>query len=190
MASNEMFVYGGDDFVDFLELLQDVAGAMRYGPAVLEATGKAKEMPRDQIPTRVMLSALSQHVDLIGVPSLVVGFKLKDADLAKEQLIKLEMLANMVFGMNPYTQGHFKKTKVGRPPIPDPRPQRRHDPLGSVAAGEDQESGGRGRRHPANHRPAEEVEVGARTGCSRRLPAGLDRPVGGLSGKTGHRRRG
>ena len=45
MASNEMFVYGGDDFVDFLELFQDVVGAMRYGPAVLEATGRPRKCP-------------------------------------------------------------------------------------------------------------------------------------------------
>ena len=113
MASNELFVYGDEDFVDLLELAQDVAGAMRYGPVVLKATGQATELSRDQIQARVVISALAQHVDLIGVPSLVIGFKLKDVDLAKEQLIKLEMIANMVLEMNEHTKGRFKKTKIG-----------------------------------------------------------------------------
>jgi hypothetical protein len=113
MVSNELFVYGDEDFIDFLELVQDVVGAMRYGPVVLQATGQAKTLPPNQIQTRVLISALAQHADLIAVPSMVLGFKLKNVDLAKEQLIKLEMIANMVLGMNEKTKGRFKKTQLG-----------------------------------------------------------------------------
>jgi hypothetical protein len=80
---------------------------------VLEATGQGKGLTPDQRQSRVLISALAQHADLIGVPSMVVGFKLKSAELAKEQLIKLEMIANMVLEMNDRTKGRFKKTTVG-----------------------------------------------------------------------------
>ena len=47
------------------------------------------------------------------MPNLVVGFKLKNTDLAKEQLIKLETIGNILLESNEKTKGHFKKTKVG-----------------------------------------------------------------------------
>ena len=47
------------------------------------------------------------------MPNFVVGFKLKNTDLAKEQLIKLETIGNIVLESNEQTKGHFKKTKVG-----------------------------------------------------------------------------
>ncbi len=113
MASNEVFCYGSKDFVTFVELAQDVLGSVRYGPVVLQAKGKARDLTPNQLHARVVMSALAQHLDLIGVPSLVVGFGLKNPDLAKEQLIKLEMMANIVLGMNEQTKDRFKKTKVG-----------------------------------------------------------------------------
>ncbi len=113
MASNEAFVYGDDNFIDFVELLQDGGDAMRYGPMVAQATGRYSGLTQDQLQTRILLTSLAKHVDLIGVPGIVFGFKLKNVDLGKEQLIKLEMLANVVLEMNAQTKGHFKKTKLG-----------------------------------------------------------------------------
>ena len=57
-----------------------------------------------------------QQRELIGVPNLIVGFKVKNTDLAKEQLIKLEMLVNIALGaagLDEQTKSHFKRTKVG-----------------------------------------------------------------------------
>ena len=47
------------------------------------------------------------------MPNFVLGFKLKNTDLAKEQLIKLETMGNILLESNEQTKGHFKKTKVG-----------------------------------------------------------------------------
>lgn len=113
MVSDEVFVYGDDSCIDVLELLQDVQNASNYGPIVLQATGQAKDLNPQQLKAKVALSALAQHSDLIGMPNFVVGFKLKNADLAKEQLIKLEAIANILLEANEKTQGRFKKTKVG-----------------------------------------------------------------------------
>lgn len=113
MASNEIFLYGDEDCIDFVELVQYVVGALRYGPVLLQATGQAKELKPGQAQARAVISVLAEHVDLIGLPSLVVGFRLKNANLGREQLVKLEMMANIVLESNPRTQGHFKKTKVG-----------------------------------------------------------------------------
>ena len=42
MGSNEIFIYGGKNCNQFVELLQYVVSSMRYGPAILQATGKAQ----------------------------------------------------------------------------------------------------------------------------------------------------
>jgi hypothetical protein len=112
MASDEIFMYGDDSCTDFLKLAQDVASAVRYGPMVLQATGKAQGRNPNQLQAKMVISALAQHTDLIDVPNFVVGFKVKNADLAKEQLIKLEMFGNLLEA-NEQTKGRFKKTKVG-----------------------------------------------------------------------------
>src|SRR5690348_12570786 len=40
--SNEVFFYGGHTWGDSVELMQQVQGAMRFGPAMLQATGKTR----------------------------------------------------------------------------------------------------------------------------------------------------
>ena len=78
MVSNEVFIYGDDDFSDLLELLQDVQGATRYASMVQQATGQAKQLTPNQRQARILMSALAEHTDLIGVPGLVIGFKLEE----------------------------------------------------------------------------------------------------------------
>jgi hypothetical protein len=113
MGSEEAFVYGGDDFNNFLELLQDVASALRYEPAVLQMTSQTGGRTPQELQARLLVSTLATNLELLDVPSIVFGFKLKNTDLAKEELIKLEMIANMVLGMNDRTKGRFKKANVG-----------------------------------------------------------------------------
>ncbi len=109
MVSDEVWAYGDDSCIDFLELVQNVMGAVRYGPGVMQAAGQAG----DDAPARAVMAALTQNIDLIAAPDIVVGFKLKNVDLAKEELIKLETMANIVLESNEQTKGRFKRTKVG-----------------------------------------------------------------------------
>ncbi len=113
MVSDEVFVYGDQDFVSLVDLMQNVSNAMRYGPAVAQAAGQAEELTPNQLQTRAAISALIENEDLIVVPSLIVGFKLKNVKLAEEELIKLETIANLMLEANEKTKGRFKKTKVG-----------------------------------------------------------------------------
>jgi hypothetical protein len=112
MVSDEVFVYGDDSCTEFVGLFQNVAGAVRYGPAVMQATGQADGANPNQLQAKLAIAALAEHADQIDVPNVVLGFKVKNADLAKEQLIKLEMFGNMLEA-NEKMKGHFKKTKVG-----------------------------------------------------------------------------
>jgi hypothetical protein len=113
MGSDEVFIYGDKNFVDFVELFQKINGAQSLGPLEALLGGKTNPMEMDRVQKGAMMSALAKNLKLFGVPNLIVGFKLKNADLAKEELIKLEMFANMGLESFEQTKGHFKKTKVG-----------------------------------------------------------------------------
>jgi hypothetical protein len=111
MASDEIFVYGDNGCADFLGLINEANDARAYAPVLALAAGHP--LNADQMQTGAALSVLADDVKRINVPTLIVGFKLKKTDLAKEELIKLEMIVNTVLGMNEKMQGRFKKTKVG-----------------------------------------------------------------------------
>ena len=114
MVSDDVFLSGDDSCTDFMKLMQDVGSAVQYGPMVLQATGKAAGLNPNQLQAKLAVSALAQHADLIEVPNFVLGFKLNNADLAKEELIKLETMGNILLESNEQTKGHFKKSKVGK----------------------------------------------------------------------------
>ena len=56
MGSEEVFVYGGDDFNNTLELVQDVASKLRYGPTVLQMTGQANGRTPSELQARLAMS--------------------------------------------------------------------------------------------------------------------------------------
>ncbi len=111
MASEEIFLCGDMSSADFLQLFQDVQAAQNYGMLMALTTGQIGDMNR--IKTGQAISTLAENVDLIAVPNLIVGFRIKNTELAKEQLIKLETIANIILESNEETKGRFKKTKVG-----------------------------------------------------------------------------
>jgi hypothetical protein len=111
MVSDEVFIYGDKTCVDLLELAQEAASAGRYEPVVAQLTNGGHGNRHD-VQAAAVISALAENVKKIAVPNLVIGFKVKNTELAKEQLIKLEAIANVLMGLNEKTEGHFKKTKV------------------------------------------------------------------------------
>ena len=114
MVSDEAFVYGDKDCIDFVGLLQDVNVAMGYGPMLLQATGQAQGRAPNQLQAMMVISALAQHTDKIKIPGLLLGFKLKNTELANEELVKLETIGNIVLESMEQTKGRFKKTKIGK----------------------------------------------------------------------------
>ncbi len=111
MASEEIFFYGDMSSADFVRLFQDVQAASNSGMLLALVTGQTAGA--NKLQNREIISTLVEDLDLIAVPNVVVGFRIKNAELANEQLIKLETIANIVLESNEETQGRFKKTKVG-----------------------------------------------------------------------------
>ena len=113
MVSDEIFVYGDADMVDFFGLMQEVGGAMRYGPALVELSGRKKDLSKDDIQAMILLGVLSDNVDAVKVPGMVLGFKLEDKSRAVLNLGKLELIAGFALKQNPRFAECLKRTKIG-----------------------------------------------------------------------------
>ena len=74
---------------NFIELMQYIVSSMRYGPAILQATGKAGGLNNEKLHAKLILETLIDHLDLVEFPNVLIGFHLKKPSAANEALIKL-----------------------------------------------------------------------------------------------------
>jgi hypothetical protein len=112
-ASDEVFCYGDDSWVGFMQLYGEVYGAMQYGPAAAQIEGNPGGRSQEELQGRAVLSALAKHPELIKVPNFVVGFKVSDEKRAEKQIQRLEDLAKKAAEQSPDLKGRVKRTKVG-----------------------------------------------------------------------------
>ncbi len=113
MFSRESFVYGDKQWVDAIELLQRVTGAMRYGPVIAQLSGEAKELDENDLRAAMLLAVLSENVDLLKVPAVIAGFKMTKTDEMAEHLSGLAGITKMLTDANPLMAGRFKRTQIG-----------------------------------------------------------------------------
>ena len=113
MGSNEIYMYGDKDCTAFIALLQSINSAMSYGPAILQATGKAKGQSPDKLQKKAILETLIAHQDLLKFPNVLVGFRLKKPSAANEALIKLETILNVSMEALPQLKGHLNRETIG-----------------------------------------------------------------------------
>ncbi len=112
MSSEDMFLYGGKDFVGTMTLIQEVANTMRFGPIMVEATGQKGELSDDEVMQAMLMAALADNIELLKVPNMVMGFKVKDTDRIKAQLAKLQMIGNVLLMQVPEMEGRFKSETI------------------------------------------------------------------------------
>ncbi|HLA86055.1 MAG TPA: hypothetical protein VJL29_14785 [Thermoguttaceae bacterium] len=96
MFSTDVFVWGDADTVDSLQLMQETAAAMRYGPAMLQISGQTHNLSDQELQTALLMAVLAENVDRVKVPGLVFGFKVKDKGRAMMHLGKLEGLVGIL----------------------------------------------------------------------------------------------
>lgn len=112
MMSQEVFLCGDPASADNVELLQQIVGAMRYGPALAQMTGQARDLDPQKLNARLLLSTLAENRDLIKVASTIIGFRVKDVQRAKDALVKLEMAAGLAAIHAPQVAASVKLSKV------------------------------------------------------------------------------
>jgi hypothetical protein len=112
MLSHEVFVYGGPGTTDCIELFQQLQGASSYGPAIALLKGEGKGASGRDLQQAALVSALCQNAALVKAPELVLGFRVTNLELARQELARLEILATVALATKPELQGRLKKTTV------------------------------------------------------------------------------
>ena len=109
MMAEEVFCFGGPSAVNFLSLLGEVNGSAQWQRFSNVFQGKR---PNDPLTlARGVLDSLAENPDVIEVPDLVIGFRIKDAKRAQAQIRRLEQLAQQA--LPPFLQGRLNRTPVG-----------------------------------------------------------------------------
>lgn len=108
-VSDEVFVYAGKSWGDAMRLLLAVNNAQSWAP--LSAAIGGQDQQRTQF--RAMLLAAQKNHQLMKMPDLVFGLKIKSAAKAEAQLKRLEKMAEMAAENFPPLKGKLKRQKLG-----------------------------------------------------------------------------
>src|SRR5262249_24090084 len=73
-VSDEIFLYGGESWGGFVKLLMAVGNAVQYGPTKALLEGKGGGLNPGELQGYYALKALADHLELVKVPDLVLGF--------------------------------------------------------------------------------------------------------------------
>jgi len=109
MVSHEVFCYGGNNTTGFLELVTVVNTSQQLG-SLMAAVQRARGPEMSKVQLHAVLRGLADHLDLIKIPDMVIGFKLSKPDEAEAQLKRLDaFLAKAMEQAPPPIKERFKK---------------------------------------------------------------------------------
>lgn len=113
MFSHDVFIYGGPASADFADLFLRLASAMRFAPLQMQLADPDGKLDDQQRQALVLLRSLSNNLQILRAPDVVIGFKLSDTKQAEAQLKRLEGLLHALVLFVPDLKDRFKRTKVG-----------------------------------------------------------------------------
>jgi hypothetical protein len=112
MFGEEVFFYGGSNYIEFADLATQAVSGMRYGPALLKLTGDAGQLDDNQLRLLSLFRILAENPNLLKIPELVIGFKLRDTERANAQLQRLETVLKGLVEQMPQLKGRLQSAKV------------------------------------------------------------------------------
>lgn len=107
MFSHEVFVCGDQGMVDLLDLVQRVSNSVRFGQILGQIKGEGPARPEG-----LLANALAENIGLLKVPNVIVGFRLKNRELAAQELTKLEAVVNALLMFVPQLSSKWKRTTI------------------------------------------------------------------------------
>ncbi len=114
MFANEVFVYADPAAIDVAELFQALNGARSMGQVTALVSGKHTPSEMNRVQATTVFAALAENIELLKVPNVIVGFRVKNRDLAVEQLGKLSAMINFASMATPQIGSLVKSQKVGQ----------------------------------------------------------------------------
>ncbi len=113
MFSDDVFCYGNADTGEVLELVQDVSNAVSYAPYYFMATGEGDAMSQPEMQGKAALYILTQNIDKLKIPTMVMGFSVADEQRAVLHLGKLEGILGMLAFVQPEFADKVSRQQVG-----------------------------------------------------------------------------
>ena len=113
MFANEVFIYADPAAIDAAELFQKLNTTRSFGQLTALASGDFERGELGRAQVQLVLSTLAEKIDLLKVPNVIVGFRVKDRTLAGEQITKLEAAINGISLMVPELGKIVKRQKAG-----------------------------------------------------------------------------
>jgi len=112
MFSQEVFIFGDAGTVELLKFIEQINFAQQTGNFKALVSGNlAPEAETQQL--REMLKIVADNASKLPRANVIMGFKLRDPAVAREQLRKLEKLARELFEQHPNLKDRLNWTKVG-----------------------------------------------------------------------------
>lgn len=131
MFSDEVFIYGGANVVDTVELFQKLNNVNRLAPLMEqlddgydddnaddEADDNAddddsSDSDENMAKAKMILAVLAENPEAIKIPDVIIGFKIKDMQSAAAQLGKLDIIAGFTLLQSPGMADAYKRVKIG-----------------------------------------------------------------------------
>ncbi|MFM7151247.1 MAG: hypothetical protein ACKO23_15525 [Gemmataceae bacterium] len=109
LGVDEFFIQGGSGFKEILNLASKINNAQSFGP--LQALLSGADPEKGQ--SRAIFLALQKNLDLITIPELVLGFRVKDRTKADNQLKRLEKILGGLSEVVAQLKNRVETKKVG-----------------------------------------------------------------------------
>jgi hypothetical protein len=111
MLGEEIFLYGGGDYVDVLDLVQEVYSTVQYGAMLEDMSEGGGSVQEAQ--ARMALSTAVENLEAIKIPTTMLGFKVEDTERTEKQLDALAGLLTLGCMMVPQLNNRFARAQVG-----------------------------------------------------------------------------
>ena len=108
--SNEVFFYGGIEYTDVIDSLQQLSLAVNTAQFRALVSGGQPE----QAQLQAMLDFVKDLPDGANVPPTLIGFRISDGNNAKGLLNQLDQMAQQMAQVQPMFQGRVERKKFGQ----------------------------------------------------------------------------
>jgi hypothetical protein len=109
MFADEVFLYGGSDVTEWLQLFMEINSIQRTARLEAKASGDEPE----EVMSKRFLEIFQERADDYSVPTMVWGFRIKDADRAEQQLDTVHgHLRNLLDDQRPELSAHLQRDQI------------------------------------------------------------------------------
>jgi len=110
--AQDAFIFGDEEYPQFVDLAQQISNAVQYGPMIAEVTGQGASVGEGKLQAKLLLSALADNAEKIVVPTTILGFKITDKARAERNVNNLAGILTVACMAVPQLAGALQRTEI------------------------------------------------------------------------------